>query len=75
MKVQTTVGVVLNEEEFRALTKGKTIYVTDGGLTVRLLLADIGFPAMVDAIKEAVQAVGVEPPEICIIPPGDPLKL
>ena len=69
----------LTAEDFKALVAGKQIEPNSWctyqrcRVPVRLILADIGFTAMMEAIEAAIH--GKEPAEPCIIPPGEPLRL
>jgi hypothetical protein len=77
-----TVYARLDAEDFKALVKGNAVELhaqaLDLEVTVKLILADIGIPALRQAVAEAsgvIEAMGtIEPPEPCIIPPGEPLR-
>jgi hypothetical protein len=68
----------LDAGAFQALVEGRAVdlpgtLASGQTATVRLILADIGWGNMMKAIGAAMQAEA-EPPEPCIIPPGEPLR-
>jgi hypothetical protein len=76
----------LDAKAFAALVKGETVDIEGrGGMAggtlgqpflVRLILADIGYPLMRQLMEaQLVIREPSEPPEACIIPPGEPLDV
>ncbi len=54
-------SVVLDEGMFRELVAGRTVCLPGPGLTVRVLLADIGWPRMLIAVNDGWDASEDEP--------------
>ncbi len=47
------IKIALNEEDFRCLVRGGVLTINDASQTVKILLNDIGFIAMTQAMHDA----------------------
>jgi hypothetical protein len=68
----------LDAKAFAALVKGEVVELQaqalDIEVTVKLILADIGYPLMRQLMEAQIVLRKDDPPEPCIIPPGEPLR-
>jgi hypothetical protein len=55
--------IVINEDDFRALVIGRVASYRTGGHQVELILSDIGYRRMIDAIIDALTAPHHGPPD------------
>jgi uncharacterized cupin superfamily protein len=58
------VQVALSEAEFRRIVSGQVVLFRDGEQVVEIALKDIGFEAMVVAVRDAFMNAGMKPKKI-----------
>ncbi len=53
----TDIAISLNQKDFRTLVRGQIIEAqSPSGQTIRIALKDIGFHAIVDEVRKAIEA-------------------